>query len=45
VVLARELTADIRDAGLNSREEKLANREIGRVCANMHLESGPTDLP
>jgi hypothetical protein len=27
IVLARELAADIRDAGLNSREEELADRE------------------
>jgi hypothetical protein len=27
VVLARELTTDIRDAGLNSSEEKLGDRE------------------
>jgi hypothetical protein len=27
IELARELTADIRDACLNSREEELANRE------------------
>jgi hypothetical protein len=40
VVLARELTADIRDAGLNSREEKLANREMWLVEREQRLMGG-----